>query len=71
MMVMKLKVQVVKEEDGRFSVFVPGLPGCMAQGNTEEEALQSMKDLIPEYLECMTESAAKALPHVREIQVVA
>ncbi len=70
-MVMKITVQVVREDDGRFSVFVPGMPGCMAQGNTEEEALQSMKELIPEYLEVRTQEAAKSLQHVKEIQVVA
>ena len=51
---MKYKVNLRKNEEG-YSVWVPGLPGCWSQGNTEEEALENIKDAIQEYLETVDE----------------
>ena len=68
---MKFKVQLVPEEEGGFSVFVPGLPGCMSQGETEEEALANIEEVLPAFLEVWNERHAKALPNLREIQIVA
>ena len=33
-----------------YSVWVPGLPGCASQGNTEAEALNNIRDAIEVYL---------------------
>jgi predicted RNase H-like HicB family nuclease len=46
---MKYKVVLLQSEEG-YSVSCPGLPGCWSQGETEEEALENMKDAIQEYL---------------------
>ena len=34
----------------RFSVWVPGLPGCVSQGITEAEALDNIRAAIDDYL---------------------
>ena len=47
---MKYKVNLNKSEEG-FAVWVPGLPGCWSQGETEEEALENIKDAIQAYLD--------------------
>lgn len=47
---MKYKVNIKKTKEG-YSVWVPGLPGCWSQGQTEEEALENIKDAIKAYLE--------------------
>ena len=47
---MKYKVVLKKTEEG-YSLWVPGLPGCWSQGQTEEEALENIKDAIQAYLE--------------------
>jgi len=47
---MRYKVNLKKTEEG-YSVWVPGLPGCWSQGNTEAEALENVKDAIESYLE--------------------
>jgi predicted RNase H-like HicB family nuclease len=47
---MKYKIRLEKSEEG-FSVWVPGLPGCWSQGETEEEAIDNIKDAIKTYLE--------------------
>ncbi len=70
-MTMKIKVQLVPEEGGVFSVFVPGLPGCMSQGETEEEALNNIREVFPVYLEVHNARHAKSLPNLREILVEA
>ena len=53
---MKYKVNLKKTEEG-YSVWVPGLPGCWSQGETEEEALENIKDAIKAYLETVDELA--------------
>ena len=33
-------------EDGGYTVYVPSLKGCVSEGETEEEALENIKDAI-------------------------
>jgi len=51
---MKYKVNLKKTDEG-YSVWVPGLPGCWSQGNTEKEALENIKDAIHAYIETVEE----------------
>ena len=51
---MRYKVNIQKTDEG-FSVWVPGLPGCWSQGQTEEEALENVKDAIETYLSTVEE----------------
>lgn len=51
---MRYKVNLQKTEEG-YSIWVPGLPGCWSQGNTEEEALENIKDAIQSYRETVEE----------------
>ena len=46
--------------DEGFSVWVPDLPGCASQGQTEEEALDNIRDAIREYM-----SVAREVPRNR------
>ena len=43
-----ISVQVILEqdEDGRFIASCPSLQGCYSQGDTVEEALENVKDVI-------------------------
>lgn len=36
----------LQQSEGRFSVSVPGLPGCWYQGASEADAVESIKDAI-------------------------
>ena len=47
---MKYKIRLEETEEG-FAVWVPGLPGCWSQGETEDEAIENIKDAIQTYLE--------------------
>ena len=46
----RFKVILEPEPEGGYSVFVPALPGCASQGETEEEALANIKEAIELYL---------------------
>jgi len=46
---MLYKVVLQKSEEG-YSVSCPVLPGCWSQGDTEDEALDNIKEAIEEYL---------------------
>ena len=61
-------------KEGGFSVFVPALPGCASQGETEAEALVNIKEAILLYLEGL-EADHQPIPSsdvlVREVEVAA
>ena len=42
-------------EDGGFIVSCPALPGCHSQGDTEEEAIENIKDAIIGCLEALNQ----------------
>lgn len=42
---MKYKVNLKKTDEG-YAGWRPGLPSCLSQGKTEEEALETIKDAI-------------------------
>ena len=46
---MKYKIVLLQSEEG-YSVSVPGLPGCWSQGDTEQEAIENIRDAIIEYM---------------------
>ncbi len=39
-------VVLIPAEEGGYMVIVPALPGCVSEGDTEEEALANIKDVI-------------------------
>jgi len=51
---MKYKVNIERNDEG-YAVWCPGLPGCWSQGQTEEEALENIKDAVKSYLETVEE----------------
>jgi predicted RNase H-like HicB family nuclease len=63
---MNYKVLLQKSDEG-YSVSCPGLPGCWSQGETEEEALENIREAIQEYLAAVDELAKDA--DVREVEV--
>ena len=63
---MKYRVKLRRSEEG-FSVSVPALPGCWSQGETEQEALDNIRDAIQEYLAVVHEQLEG--DEIREIEV--
>jgi predicted RNase H-like HicB family nuclease len=48
---MKIKIVLEPSDEGGFTVYVPSLPGCISEGDTEEEAINNIKEAIELYLE--------------------
>jgi predicted RNase H-like HicB family nuclease len=46
---------VVEKVERNYEAYVPDLPGCVAVGETKEEALQLIKEAIELHLESMRE----------------
>lgn len=67
---MKLKIVLEESNEGGYTVYVPSLPGCISEGDTEEEAIENIKEAIELYLESVDDilpTSQKSL--VREIIV--
>lgn len=62
------RVVLHKSEEG-YSVSCPGLPGCLSQGETEEEALENIRIAIREYLDVAEELARGKDGKVVEVAV--
>ena len=45
------KINLRKEEEGGYTVFVPSLPGCITYGETVDEAIDMAKEAIELYIE--------------------
>jgi predicted RNase H-like HicB family nuclease len=63
---MRYKVILHRTDEG-ISVSVPSLPGCWSEGDTEEEALENIKDAISEYLAALEDRMR--CEEVREVEV--
>ena len=48
---------------------VPGMPGCLSQGNTREEALANIREAIEEWLEVVQSKSAPAQGELVEVTV--
>ena len=51
-----IRVELEREEDGRILASVPDLPGVMAYGITQEEAVRKVKSIALQVLADMIES---------------
>lgn len=56
-------------EDGSYVAQVPDLPGCMAHGQTEAEALEEAREAIGLYLDVLAASGG-AIPEPREYHLL-
>jgi predicted RNase H-like HicB family nuclease len=63
---MKYRVVLRRSEEG-VAAYVPGLPGCHSQGETEGDALTNIRSAIQEYLAVVAEQIQGA--EVREVEV--
>ena len=65
-----MEYPIVIEQDieaGGYVVFCPILKGCVSQGETEEKALDNIKDAIKTYLESVED--LKRLKKLRTVEV--
>ncbi len=65
-----MEYPIVMEQDteaGGYVVYCPTLKGCVSQGETEEEALENIKDAIRTYL--LSIEDLKRLNKLRTVEV--
>lgn len=63
---MKYLTLIHKSKYG-YDVQVPALPGCVSQGDTENEAMENIQDAIQTYLE--TETVDVKDSYIKEVEV--
>ena len=67
---MKLKVVLEPSPDGGYTAYVPALPGCISEGETEKEAMANIREAIDLYLEPIPDDVVLgAKAKVRELAV--
>ncbi|HVS54398.1 MAG TPA: type II toxin-antitoxin system HicB family antitoxin [Opitutaceae bacterium] len=66
---MKYRVALLPSSEGGWSVSCPALPGCHSQGDTEEEALENIRDAIREYLEAKQQLLEEEGALIREVEL--
>lgn len=58
---MKFDIVLEKQNDGGYCAYVPSLPGCISQGDTEKKALENIKEAIEIYTEEVNKTKLKTL----------
>jgi predicted RNase H-like HicB family nuclease len=61
---MRYKIELIKSQEG-YAVGCLELPGCWSQGDSEDEALENIKDAIANYI-----SVAEELNIKKEVRYV-
>jgi predicted RNase H-like HicB family nuclease len=54
--VMKVNVIIHRAEEGGYWAEIPALPGCVTEGDTEEELMADLKDTIEGWLAIANEN---------------
>lgn len=47
----KFHIVLERQDEGGYTVYVPELPGCISQGESEKEAIRNIKEAMGLYLE--------------------
>ena len=65
----RMRIEVEREDDGRWLTEIPELPGVMAYGKTREEAVAKVKALALRVMADRLEHG-KAIPELAEVFLV-
>ncbi len=66
---MNYRVRLIQDEEGGFAAICPELPGCVSQGDTEEEAMTNVTEAIRLYLEVREELLAEQGGTLRTVEL--
>lgn len=58
---MKFDIVLEKQKEGGYTVYVPSLPGCVSQGETEKEAITNIREAIEMYIEEINSNKLKTM----------
>lgn len=68
---MRFNVTIDRDEDGICITECPAIPGCVSQGNTNDEALENIHDAIYQCLQVRAERGLPLTIETRQIEVAA
>jgi predicted RNase H-like HicB family nuclease len=68
---MKFQVTIARDEDGAWIVECPAIPGCVSQGSSRDEAIESIREAIRECLEVRSERGMPLTVEVAQVEVLA
>lgn len=66
---MNIKVVVEQSDDGKYFIYVPALPGVLADGPTHDEAMSSLREAIRVYMEPSDEDLPNNRESLKEIEI--
>ena len=66
---MKLLVTLDRDESGMIVAECPAIPGCISQGETEDEAVSNIREAIAVCLEARAEAGMPLTIAVRQVEV--
>jgi predicted RNase H-like HicB family nuclease len=67
---MKFTVTFDRDVDGVWVVECPAIPGCVSQGDTNEQALENIKEAIAACLEVRAERGLPLTIETRQVEVI-
>lgn len=67
---MKLQAILEPSDEGGYTAFVPGLSGCISEGDTEKEALTNIREAIDLYFEPIDDDNISCNEGVRKVELV-
>ena len=66
---MKMAVTIDRDEDGVWVVEWPAIPGCVSQGQTKDEALANIREVIALCIEVRAEMGLPLTIETRQVEV--
>ena len=66
---MKTVVTIDRDEDGVWIAECPSIPGCVSQGDTEDEALANIREAIELCIEVCAELGMPLTIETRQVEV--
>ena len=66
---MKFLITINCDEDGLYIAECPAIPGCVSQGETEEEAERNIREAIRECVEVRAEKGMPLTVTTRQVEV--
>jgi len=59
---MKLQIVLEHSDEGGYTAIVPALPGCISEGDTRNEAIANIQEVVVLYLEPVEDDKRKRTP---------
>ncbi|MFH1595987.1 MAG: type II toxin-antitoxin system HicB family antitoxin [Pseudomonadota bacterium] len=66
---MKFFITVLRDEDGVYVSECPSIPGCISQGQTEDEAVENIKEAIIACIKVRSKEYMDPFINTREIDI--